>query len=964
MENLPLYNSTLLAPYLDLIEEKYPHVDIPDILKKAKISPYELADKGHWLTQAQVDSFNKHLVAATGNSQISREAGRYVVTSKSSSIIRQYASGFVTPAVAYWMFEKLSSTLSKHATFKIHYLSSNRVEIITTFNANVREKPYQCENRIGLFEALLKYFTDKYPDVEHTECIHKGGTCCRYMISWKMTPAIILKIISNYSVLLGMILLMILFAILPFNSWIICFLSVSLFSTASFLISQTLANRDLKKSVTSQQDVGDQLMHQFDIRYNELALVKDIGKAASSILDPRQLLNFISDALQKRTQFNRGMIMLANKEKTHLVYTAGYGYTPHEEHLLRQIRFKLTNPASRGVFYRAFRNQEPFLINSIHDIENDLSENSINFVREFNINAFICVPIVYEGKPEGVLAVDTLTENRIPTQSDLSLLTGIAHQIGISLNNAFAHNKLKESEERFRNLSDSSPDIIYQLNHEGRIKYINPAWEEILGHNRKDLVDKQLSDFFREEDKNAFNATLRSILKDKLRVRDKYFTILNAKGLPRFITLTAAPDCDAEKNVIGVVGTIKDISKLRSMETQLLQASKMEAVGTLTGGIAHDFNNIIQAIMGYNQLMISGRLGNEADMPYLNSIGELIGRSRELVRQLLLFSKKVEPLSQIVNINEEIKNIHSLLVKSIPKMIEIKNDLDENIFSINADATQIGQIIMNLVINARDAMGDSGVITIKTSNMVLSERAFIGELTIPPGIYVQLSVTDMGCGIEPDLIKRIFEPFFTTKDSGKGTGLGLSVVHGIVKNHNGFIYCESEPDRGTIFHIILPASIIEAKPQKVEELPKPNTYGTENILLVDDEKSILETVQDTLTLFGYRTMTAESGEQALDIYHQLKDEIDLVILDLIMPGCGGKKCLTDLRKINPNARVLMTSGYSTSQQTEDLTLAGAAGFINKPYHPEDLLFTIREILDKRPDQPDKGLLPLQSISGV
>jgi PAS domain S-box-containing protein len=963
MNNVPLYNSTLLASYMDLIEENYPYVDVPNLLKEANISPFELADKGHWLTQEQVDLFYECLVRATGNSQIAREAGRYVVTSKSSSMIRQYAAGFVTPAVAYWMFEKISSTLSKHATFKIHYLASNKVEIITTAKANVDEKPYQCENRIGLFEALIKFFTDEYPHVDHPECIHKGGACCRYIISWKITSSIIWKLVSNYSALLGIILLSILSAFLPFRSWIICFLIASLLSTASLLVSQILANRDLRKSVRGQQDVGDQLMHQFNIRYNEISLIKEIGEAASGILDPHDLLIFITEALQKHLRFNRGMIMLANTERTKLVYTSGYGYPPYEEALLRNTNFNLTNPESKGVFYLAFHNQKPFLINSIQDVERDLSQRSSGFAKEFNVDAFICVPIIYEGKSEGVLAVDTTDEKSIPTQSDLSLLTGIAQQIGISLNNAISHKKLKESEERFRNLSNSSPDIIYQLDHEGRIKYVNPAWEEILGHEKKELEGRHLSYFLNKESHTEFNETIQSILQDKLRVRDKYFTILNSNGLRCHITMTGAPDYDSEGNVIGIVGTIKDISKLRGMEAQLLQASKMEAVGTLAGGIAHDFNNIIQAIMGYNELMISSRHGDEPDMRFLNNIGKLLTRSSELVRQLLLFSRKVEPIAKTININEEIKSIHSLLIKSISKMIEIKTDLSENIFPIKADANQIGQIIMNLVINARDAMGDSGIITIRTANMVLHEETMIDGLHINPGAYIQLSVLDAGCGMEPDLMKRVFEPFFTTKGPGKGTGLGLSVVHGIVKNHNGFIYCESEPDKGTTFHIILPASIAGVEPQKVKELTKPNTYGTEMILLVDDEKSILETVRDTLNLFGYRVETAENGEQALEAYSRLKDEIDLVILDLIMPGCGGKKCLDDLREINHNVKVLMTSGYSNKQQTEDLTLAGAAGFIHKPYRPEDLLSTIREIIDAR-NHSDDDRIPLHNNKGV
>jgi CheY-like chemotaxis protein len=234
---------------------------------------------------------------------------------------------------------------------------------------------------------------------------------------------------------------------------------------------------------------------------------------------------------------------------------------------------------------------------------------------------------------------------------------------------------------------------------------------------------------------------------------------------------------------------------------------------------------------------------------------------------------------------------------------------------------------------------------------------------IDPGTYVQLSIADTGCGMDPEMTKRIFEPFFTTKKPGKGTGLGLAVVYGIIKNHDGYIYCESEPNKGTIFSVILPASAVGREPQKVQEKPKQNAYGTEKILLADDEESILETVKDTLKLFGYQVVTAENGEEALETYRHKKDEIDLVILDLIMPGGGGKKCLHGLLEINHNVKVLMTSGYSSNQQIAELKLAGAAGFIHKPYRPEDLLFTIREIMNTR-NHADNDRIPLHNNNGV
>jgi PAS domain S-box-containing protein len=947
MEDIPLYNSALLVTYIDLLQENYPHVNVKQLLDYAKIAPYELEDRGHWFSQKQINRFHENLVRSTGNQHIAHEAGRFAVQSKSSIMLRQYASAFATPAVAYWMLGKLSSALTKHISTKIDNITIHKAVFTVTPNVGVQERPYQCENRVGLYEGLAKLFTGEYAQVEHDECVHQGYPACKYSISWKISAAMIWKLIASYASVLGIVAVVILFFFLPLHSWIDYSLTVALISTACFLTAEKLTANNLNRSVKSQQSVAEQLVNQYEIRYNELALIKEIGEAASSILDPTRLLDFVVDALQKRLQFSRGMIMLANTEKTKLIYATGYGYVPKEEELLKNTDFHLTNPLSRGIFYLAYRDQKPFLINDINDIENNLSQRSANFMKELGVESFICVPIIYEGKSEGILAVDNIKPKRQPMQSDLSLLMGIAPQIGSSLNNALAHKKLKESEERFRNLSDNSPDIIYQLSREGEITYINPAGEELLRNTENSFLDKKFIDFVGEEKREKLSGFLQSIVEYKTTIRDQNFAMLDKKGLPRHITFTGAPDLDTEGNVIGIVGTLKDITKLQSMEAQLMQASKMEAIGTLTGGVAHDFNNILHAITSYNQLLLAGKMGNEKEMFYLNSIEELVQRAVALVRQLLLFSsKKVESLFKAVDINEEIRSMYNLLLKSIPQTIEIRTNLAGDIFPVNADSAQIGQIVMNLIINARDAIGDNGKIAINTKKLILQNETIMSGVNIPRGNYVELAISDTGSGMGRATIQHIFEPFFTTKETGKGTGLGLAVVYGIVKKHDGFIFCDSELNRGTTFTLLFPASL-EAKEQRAAKppQPKPTSNNTETILLVDDEKSILETGRDILISYGYKVMTAENADQAIEIYQAHQEKIHLVISDLSMPGKGGKQCLSDLIAINPRIKVLMTSGYCSPRQVEELITLGAAGFINKPYRSEDLLTSIRKIID-------------------
>ncbi|PKN71540.1 MAG: hypothetical protein CVU54_00525 [Deltaproteobacteria bacterium HGW-Deltaproteobacteria-12] len=947
MGNNLLYNSSNLIVFIEYVSKNYPEVNISEVLEYASITKSEIYDAGQWFNQDQTDRFYEILVKKTGNNNLAREAGHYITEAKNAAILRQYAAGFITPSIAYWMLGKIASTISRHLTMAVRSVTSNKVEITVTVNEDVTEKPYQCENRIGLFESLALLFTGKYGQIEHIECIHKGYPYCKYTVTWERTFSNIWKMVTNYLSILGLVLTVGLFFLMPIKSWIIFLFIFTSISLAGFLTSERLAKGDLIKSVESQRSAAEQIINQFTIRYNEIALIKEISEAASSILESHKLLDFITNALQKRLQFNRGMIMLANPERTKLIYTTGYGYTTEEEALLKNTGFTLTNPNSEGIFYLVYRDMKPYLINDTDDIKNKLSVKSAQFMQALKVKTFICVPITYEGKSEGILAVDGTQSERPLTESDLSLLMGIAPQIGISLNNALAHKRLTESEERFRNLSNNSPDIIYQLDEEGKFKYVNPAWEKVFGQSIGSLSGEHLTDFTNIEGRASIDSILKSIIADSATVRDSNIILLDKDEKPHHVAFTGAPDLDAEGNVIGVVGTLKDITKLRNMEAQLLHASKMEAVGTLTGGVAHDFNNIIQGILGNSQLIMAKRIGNEADVIYLKNIEELIARSRELVKQLMLFSRKVEPQSKVVDINTEIVSTQKLLQKSIPKMIEIHNNLDENISLINADATQIGQVIMNLMLNACDAMVDSGSINITTQNTSWAEDTYTNDLTIPAGDYVNLSISDTGSGMRKEVMQHIFEPFFTTKEVGKGTGLGLAVVYGIVKSHNGFIYCQSELEKGTTFNILFPA-VTTTDPQEIAEPSQHQQIqtGTETILLVDDEKSILETGQETLSFYGYKILTAGNGEQAIEIYKVQKDNIQLVILDLNMPGKGGKVCLSELIAINPQVKVLITSGYSSSQQIAELINTGATEFISKPYHQDDLLIAIRKSIDK------------------
>ncbi|MEE9609778.1 MAG: adenylate/guanylate cyclase domain-containing protein [Desulfatiglandales bacterium] len=448
----PLYNSRLLKNYAEYIEKFHPEVDLDSILSYAWITPYELEDQGHWFSQWQVDRFHELLRQKTKDADIARKVGRFAASAKGSGVLKQYALGFITPSAAYWVLEKMAPHLSRASTLKARKLGPSKVKVSAIPNVGVLEKPYQCDNRIGMLEALAKLFTDKFPKVEHPTCIHRGGDLCFYTITWEKTPSLFWKRIRNYLIWLALPM----GAALHFSIPSVSLGTLILFFTSLALgisyYSAHLQKGELAKNIESQGDAAKLLLDEINLRYNDALLVKEIGQATSKFLEIEKLLESFMEAMEKRLDFDRGGIWLANSDKTRLIYKTGYGYAPEMEEIFRNSEFSLDNPESKGVAVQAFRQKRPFLVNDVVEIEKELSKRSLEFVKRIGAKSFICVPVVYENEAQGVLFVDNPKSNRPFSQSDISLLMGIAPQIAISLHNAMSYQRLQESEEREKNL--------------------------------------------------------------------------------------------------------------------------------------------------------------------------------------------------------------------------------------------------------------------------------------------------------------------------------------------------------------------------------------------------------------------------------------------------------------------------------------------------------------------------------
>jgi len=947
MQEPRLYNSRIINTFLEYLRNVRPDVNIFELLQESGIRSYETEDEGHWLTQKQVDDFHDALIKQTNDPAIFREAGRYMASSKSIKILRQFIFGFLTPVQAYNMLGKIASYLNRGTTFQTNKISRNKVEVIIKPLEDVKLKPYQCENFKGSFEAVAKLFMNQFPTLEHPECLHKGGDHCRYILSWKEPAFLKWRPVRAYTAMFLVLILMGGGLVLP----TVPFLSMAVLSVCTIFgilyYDQYLEKKATQTIMEIQGDAANRLLDQIRISYNNALLVQEIGQAVSSMLDIDELIKSAMETLQKRLDFDRGMIMLADPERTKLVFASGYGYDPHLETVLKKTAFHLNNPNSKGPFVIAFQQQKSFLISDIQNLHDDISLRSLDFAETLGVNSFICVPIVYKGQSEGILAVDNYQSQRPLNQRELSLLMGIAPQIGISINNARSLRRIAESEERFRTLSENSPDIIFTTDPLGLVSYVNPAAEDLLGYTERDLMGHSFAELIREEDSAPFEKLFHEVMERHRTIKNFEIRLLGKDGATHLFNMSGAPNFNAAGEMTGMVGILKDVTEQRKLEQQLHQASKMNAIGTLTGGIAHDFNNILQAIISYNQLLMIQKTEADPDWKYLGKIGGLTKRATDLINQLLLFSSKMESRLTAVDVNEEIRNYYKLLLRTLPKTIRLRFDLAEDLHLINGDAAQLGQIIMNLSVNAKDAMPDGGDLCIITRNAVFPQPAYRDDTLIRQGAYVQVTMTDTGCGIDKETREHIFEPFFTTKDLGKGTGIGLSVVYGIIRNHKGYIFCTSEPGKGAQFDLYLPAlDTSQTEQEAVQDGEGEMSTGHETILLVDDESSLLETGGELLSFMGYQVITAGSGEEALEVIEKEKDRISLVILDLMMPGMGGEKCLAEILKIEPSMKVIVASGYTASSAAWEIEEKGAAAFIKKPYQLEELSKIIRDTLDR------------------
>jgi PAS domain S-box-containing protein len=511
-----------------------------------------------------------------------------------------------------------------------------------------------------------------------------------------------------------------------------------------------------------------------------------------------------------------------------------------------------------------------------------------------------------------------------------------------------AKDALKQTGKRYRNILESIEEGYFEVDLKGNFTFFNDQVCEITGYPRQELMGMNNRQYTSPETAHRMYQIFNRIFKTGKSAKITKYEIIRKDGSRKILEVSAALMRN-EDTPIGFRGVLRDVTDRiqaekdrKRLKSQVQHAQKMEAIGTLAGGIAHDFNNLLMGFQGNISLMLMDLVEDHPHCEFLHNMERYVKRGSELTRQILGFARGGKYQVKTTMLNDLI-NKSADMFRRTKKEITIHKKFQDDLWAVDVDQGQIEQVLLNLFVNAWQAMPGGGNLFLETENITLEENDYDKPYDINPGRYVRISVSDTGIGMDKATQERIFEPFFTTKGVGHGTGLGLASAYGIIKNHNGIINVYSEKDHGTTFKIYLPAST----KQVIQEKPRPEVAqgGTEMILLVDDEEMVADIGKDMLEKLGYTVLVAASGAEAIKIFNTNRDEVKLVILDMIMPDMSGGETFNRLKAIKPDAKILLSSGYSLNGRASKIMKRGCNGFIQKPFNLKQISRKIREILD-------------------
>ena len=763
-----------------------------------------------------------------------------------------------------------------------------------------------CLMNRGVYTAVPVVWNEPPCQLEEHKCFFQGDDYCEYHIRWKRRPSLkklLLRLVAPWRL-------------------------------AKATIEELEGDKELlREKYAEVRGLNIQLKSQLD----RLVSLQEASTAILSTLDIEELMTLILSRLVDVSVLDRAAIFLVDEEQR-LLYLAHAVGAP-DTYIRDAASYTVPLDKKSNIIARVSQTGVPELVD---DVESSDINKENPLIKKFKPQAFIALPLKVRGKVIGVLVGDQEKSGGKVISTERDFLLSFSNQIAIAIHNANLYRKLEESERQYRELVENAHEGIWVVDENGVITFANQRLAHILGYD--EVLGLNINELVPAEKKRI----LLKLLVQNMRglVAQEEINMLRKEGEPVSAILSSVPIMDGERYK-GSFAMVTDISDKKRMETKLLHQQKMESIGTMAGGIAHDFNNILTGVLGYASLLKHRLQDQPESQRFVDIIETSSLRAADLVRQLLAFSRGTQPEDlQVVYPNRVIRETARLLESSLGKDVQLELDLNPHIPPIAANATQVQQAILNLCLNARDAMPGGGKISIATAEVDLTGEmlSVYQDLAAEPGQYIRIRVADDGIGIPQANLDKIFDPFFTTKEVGKGSGLGLAMVYGIVQNSRGYLLVESQEGKGAAFDLLFRMASDKESQQSLGQMT-PGLAGEETVLLVDDEPMVRDLGNEILRSYGYQVVLAGDGLEALEIYENNGKEIDLVILDLLMPNLGGKETLVRLRELDPAAKVIICSGYGSRGNGLQQIITSRINMVHKPFKPEELVFAVRQTLD-------------------
>ncbi len=874
-----------------------------------------LSDPNNWISSSLMIELFRRAKIILGDDQAPMHIGFNSVLKRRLGYLQSVILfAFSSPHKAIKVLHKVNDRLNKTKRVEISRSTKTSATLKLHWTSGIPLSKDFCLMNRGVYQAIPVVWGLPPARLKEPKCFFKGDEYCEYHVSWKK-KRVMAEIFKRI-----------------FRPWQVINESIKELEKDKLLLQKKyhevyVLNQKLEKKI------------------QQILTLKDSSVAILSTLELQELLDRILNKLLLVANLDRAGIFMADSSysKLVLIHAVGINKDVLEEMKGYQVPIEKEN----NIIARTARAGKPIIVRDVKEM--DLNPENV-LLKKLRPKAFILVPLSVRDKVIGILVGDNHTDNTFVENIDSEFLTSFANHIAMALENARLYRELQESEKKYRGIVENANEGIWILNSGGIIEFANKRLCSMLGLDNLEGVS--VYDLIPKEYKKKLLDML--LLNMEGRVSKEEMVLCGKNGHTVTVLLSSVP---IKNNGVfeGCLTMITDLTEKKQMEIQLLQAQKLESIGTMAGGVAHDFNNLLTGILGYTSLLKQKTL----DMPdlynYVTVIEKSGMRAADLVKKLLAFSRQSQPDTLgISNLNDIIHDTIELLNRTLPKNITVDLNLASEDAEIKCDETQIQQVILNLCLNARDAMEEEGgrltISTWLTSYDEIVQKQPGTDLI--PGEYVALSVQDTGTGIDNETLNRIFDPFFTTKEIGKGSGLGLAMVYGIMKNLAGTILVESELGAGTTFTLYFPRAFKEVEDVASRSVVSSRT-GNETILVVDDEEIVRDLAQELLESHGYKVLTAKNGQEAVHTYSAMGNEIDLVVLDIVMPRMGGMETYEKIINMNKEAKIIFCSGHDSGQTSIERIKEMKIPFIAKPFHTGDFLEKIRHVLDfSRPQLQD------------